>query len=120
MGVDRDDIIQVLNQNELPMLARAEEAGIPANKFYYKMREFKVAYPDAWEHEVNTWLETAKGSLDKEARLEKIRAAVRARKLAIMEMNHENEEDALLAEEKALDEQLAALKTRGTKKVKGE
>jgi len=118
MGIEREDIVQVLNTNEVPLMERAERAGIRANSFYNKLRQFKATYPENWQEKVGEWLKTAADDKDRESRVAALREQVRARRLELVAIDHENEEDALRQELAELDERIAqkAPKDPGKKK----
>lgn len=110
MGIEREDIVQVLNANEVPLMERAERAGIKANSFYNKLRQFKATYPENWQEKVGEWLKTAADDKDRESRVAALREQVRARRLELVAIDHENEEDALRQELAELDERIAEKK----------
>lgn len=110
MGIEREDIVQVLAANEVPLMERAERAGIKANSFYNKLRQFKATYPENWQEKVNEWLKTAGDEKAREGRVAALREQVRTRRLELVSIDHENEEDALLQELAELDERIAEKK----------
>lgn len=113
MGIEREDIVQVLNTMEVPLMERAEKAGIRPNSFYNKLRQFKAAYPDNWQEQVDEWLKTAADGRARESRVAALREQVRIRRLELVSIDHENEEDALLQELAELDERIAEKKAEG-------
>jgi hypothetical protein len=107
MGIDREDVLGVLAPHEVPLMTRAEAAGIPANSFYRKLKQFQATYPETWQKQVEEWLVSAKQDKEKDKRISALKEQIKAKKISLLALKHEDEEEALLAEAAALDKELA-------------